>query len=84
MAGQAPVDRDTKIAGLRVASLRDLAATKIKVIGDRGELRDYFDLMVIEQRTPVTVETALVDYQGVHVRFVGNDLCLVCCQGVSE
>ncbi len=63
MAGQVPVDRDTKIAGLRVASLRDLAATKIKVIGDRGELRDYFDLMVIEQRTPVTVETALVDYQ---------------------
>jgi hypothetical protein len=63
MAGQATVDRDTKIAGLRVASLRDLAATKIKVIGDRGELRDYFDLMVIEQRTPVTVETALADYQ---------------------
>lgn len=49
--GQRPVDLTTNVAGIRVASLRDLAATKVKVVGDRGELRDYFDLMVIEQRT---------------------------------
>lgn len=60
---QDPVDTDTVIAGLRVASVRDIAATKIKVIGDRGELRDYYDLMVIEERTGVTVESALVDFQ---------------------
>jgi hypothetical protein len=29
---------------------------KLKVVGDRGELRDYFDLMVIEQRTGRMVE----------------------------
>ena len=46
-----------------MASLRDLAATKIKVLGDRGELRDYFDLMVIVAQTPITAESALLDYQ---------------------
>ncbi|MGI9001558.1 MAG: nucleotidyl transferase AbiEii/AbiGii toxin family protein [Pseudonocardia sp.] len=36
------------IEGVRVAGLGDLLATKLKVIGDRGELRDYFDTKVIE------------------------------------
>jgi hypothetical protein len=44
------------LAGLRVASLPDLAAMKLKVIGDRGELRDYFDLKVIEQVGGLTIE----------------------------
>lgn len=38
-------------------------AMKLKVIGDRGELRDYFDLMVIEQRTGQTVEEGLSLFQ---------------------
>lgn len=46
-------------AGLRVAGLSDLMAMKLKVIGDRGELRDYFDLMVIEQRSGRLVEEGL-------------------------
>lgn len=61
--GQHPVGLTTNIAGIRVASLRDLAATKVKVIGDRGELRDYYDLMVVEQLTSITAESALLDYQ---------------------
>jgi len=44
---------------LRVAQLSDLIAMKLKVVGDRGELRDYFDLMVIEQRTGRTAEEGL-------------------------
>lgn len=40
-----------KVDGLTVAQLSDLMAMKLKVVGDRGELRDYFDLMIIEQRT---------------------------------
>lgn len=63
MAGQEPVEEDIDIAGLRVASMRDLAATKIKVIGDRGELRDYFDLKAIEEQTSLTIESSLLDYQ---------------------
>ncbi len=47
------------VAGLRVAELDDLLAMKLKVVGDRGELRDYFDLMVIEQRTGHTVEEGM-------------------------
>ena len=34
-------------------------AMKLKVVGDRGELRDYFDLMTIEQRTNRTVDEGL-------------------------
>lgn len=63
MTGQTPVEDDVDIAGLRVASMRDLAATKIKVVGDRGELRDYFDLLVIEEQAGLSVESSLLDYQ---------------------
>ncbi len=38
------------IEGIRLAALGDLLATKLKVIGDRGELRDYYDTKVIEER----------------------------------
>lgn len=63
MKGQYPVEDDVLVAGLRVASMRDLAATKLKVIGDGGELRDYFDLMVIEEQTSLSAEASLLDYQ---------------------
>lgn len=52
----------TLVAGIRVAGLRDLLATKLKVIGDRGTLRDYFDLMVIEGQTELRVEQGLAFY----------------------
>ena len=45
--------------GLRIARLSDLIAMKLKVVGDRGELRDYFDLMTIEQRTGRTADEGL-------------------------
>ncbi|WP_028244569.1 nucleotidyl transferase AbiEii/AbiGii toxin family protein [Pseudoclavibacter soli] len=43
------------VAGLRVSSVEDVLATKIKVIVDRAELRDYFDLMRIETDTELNV-----------------------------
>jgi hypothetical protein len=48
-----------EVDGLRIAGLSDLLAMKLKVVGDRGELRDYFDLMTIEQRTGRTVDEGL-------------------------
>jgi len=48
-----------EVDGLLVAGLSDLMAMKLKVIGDRGELRDYFDLMTIEQRTGRTADEGL-------------------------
>jgi Nucleotidyl transferase AbiEii toxin, Type IV TA system len=48
------------VAGLYVASLRDLAAMKLKVIGDRGEMRDYFDLKLIEEQGGITIENGLL------------------------
>lgn len=56
---QDPVDLIKQIGGIPVAGLRDLAATKLKVVGDRGELRDYMDLMVLEQQAGLRVEEGL-------------------------
>ena len=57
--GQFPVDPNIEIGGIPVAGLRDLLATKLEVIGDRGELRDYFDLLVLERDTGHRVEEGL-------------------------
>jgi hypothetical protein len=48
--GQRQLAPTVDVAGIRVASVDDIAAMKLKVVLDRGELRDYFDLMVIDQR----------------------------------
>jgi hypothetical protein len=53
------LEQPAAVAGLRVAGLADLMAMKLKVIAQRGELRDYFDLMAIEERTGRTVEEGL-------------------------
>lgn len=51
------------VASMPVGSVEDILATKLKVIGDRGELRDYYDLMCIEQRAGLPVEHGLLLYQ---------------------
>jgi hypothetical protein len=56
---QRVIEPFVQIAGLRVAGLGDLLATKLKVIADRGALRDYFDIMILEQQAGRTVEEGL-------------------------
>lgn len=56
---QRNVEAPTVFAGIRVASVADLMASKLKVIGDRGELRDYFDIMMIEEQTDISLENGL-------------------------
>lgn len=53
------LEHPQEVDGLRIAGLSDLMAMKLKVVGDRGELRDYFDLMTIEQRTGRTADEGL-------------------------
>lgn len=48
-----------EVDGLHVAGISDLMAMRLNVVGDRGELRDYFDLMTIEQRTGRTADEGL-------------------------
>ena len=60
--GQQQIGPSLLIEGLEVGSLNDLAATKLKTIGDRGELRDYYDLMRIETHAGVAAETGLRYY----------------------
>jgi predicted nucleotidyltransferase component of viral defense system len=58
-APQKRLEKPTPVAGIPVAGMGDILATKIKAIGDRGELRDYFDLQTIEQQTSRTVEEGI-------------------------
>ncbi len=47
------------VAGLQVAGLGDLLAMKLNAVAGRGQLRDYFDLMTIEQQGHRTIEEGL-------------------------
>ena len=51
-----------EVAGLRVASLQDLMAMKLKVMAERGEMRDYFDVKTIDERGAVSVEEGVELY----------------------
>jgi hypothetical protein len=53
------LESPTQVDGLHIAQISDLMAMKLEVVGDRGELRDYFDLMTIEQRRGRTVDEGL-------------------------
>ncbi len=44
------------VAGLRISSLQDLMAMKLKVMAERGEMRDYFDVKTIDEAGDVSVE----------------------------
>jgi Nucleotidyl transferase AbiEii toxin, Type IV TA system len=50
------------VAGLGVADLRDLMAMKIKVMAERGEMRDYFDVKAIDERGGISVEEGVALY----------------------
>ena len=48
-----------RVGGVRVAGPGDLLATKLKVLLDRPELRDYFDLWCLETQAGRRVEEGL-------------------------
>lgn len=59
VAAQAQLEPPTTVAGMRIASISDLYATKINAVAGRGELRDYYDLLRIEQDTGRPVEEGI-------------------------
>jgi predicted nucleotidyltransferase component of viral defense system len=61
-APQHLLEQTQTVSGLRVAGLKDLMAMKLKVVGDRGELRDYYDIKAIEQQAGLTVEDGIALY----------------------
>jgi hypothetical protein len=48
------------IAGLNVAGLQDLMAMKLKVMAERGEMRDYFDVKAIDEQGAISVEEGMM------------------------
>ena len=61
-AGARTLDAPTKVAGLAVGSVQDIMATKLRAITSRHILRDYFDIMCIEQSTGISLEEGLALY----------------------
>lgn len=49
----------TLVGGLQIAGLGDLLAMKLNAVAGRAQLRDYFDLMTIEQLGRRTIEEGL-------------------------
>lgn len=60
--GQRVLVPPTQVDGMNVGSIDDILATKVKVVGDRAELRDLFDLRAIEMQAHRTVEEGLQLY----------------------
>ena len=50
------------VAGLGVGGLHDLMAMKLKVMAERGEMRDYFDVKAIDEQGSVSVEEGVELY----------------------
>jgi hypothetical protein len=50
------------VARLNVAALQDLMAMKMKVMSERGEMRDYFDVKAIDEQGAISVEEGIELY----------------------
>jgi hypothetical protein len=53
------VERGIFLAGLKISSIPDLLAMKLKTINDRGTWRDYFDIFTIDTKTQYSIEDGL-------------------------
>ena len=60
--GQRRIAPGGRVGEMPVGSFPDIVATKLKVVGDRGELRDYYDLMCIEEQGEADVHQMLEWY----------------------
>lgn len=49
----------SEVASIPVASIEDLMAMKLKVLAERGELRDYYDVKEIDERGGISVEEGI-------------------------
>lgn len=81
---QLPVLEPPEVAenGVRIASVRDLLATKLKVLHDRVEYKDYVDIAEILQRSPLpplSLQQGLSDfesmYEGANAAITLKELC---------
>ncbi len=61
-APQTQLEEPTVVAGIRVAGLKDLIAMKLEVMGERGEMRDYFDVRALDEQSPLSVEEGIALY----------------------
>ncbi|MCY3564475.1 MAG: nucleotidyl transferase AbiEii/AbiGii toxin family protein [Acidimicrobiia bacterium] len=60
--GQSRIAPGRRVGEMPVGSFPDIAAANLKVVEDRGELRDYYDLMCIEEQGEADVYQMLEWY----------------------
>ena len=60
VAGQRQLTSTSRIDTADVASIPDILAMKLNAVTGRAKLRDYFDLMLIDQQTGYPIEQGLV------------------------
>lgn len=53
---QQRLEEPETLADIRVARMKDLMAMKLKVLAERGELRDYYDVKCIDEDGSVSLE----------------------------
>ena len=68
-AGALTLETPTVVDGIAVGSVQDILATKFRAITSRHILRDYFDVMCIEQQAQISLEEGL----GLYMRKYGID-----------
>lgn len=62
------LETPTMVEGIPIAGLSDLLAMKLAAVSGRAQLRDYFDIMCIEQQAGRTVEEGLALFRGRYER----------------
>lgn len=60
--GQRRIAAGRRVGEMRVGSFPEVAATKLEVVGDRGELRDCYDLMCSEEHGQADIPLMLEWY----------------------
>jgi hypothetical protein len=58
-APQHQIEKPMEVGGVPLADIRDIMAMKLNVLSERGELRDYYDVMQIDERGGVSVEDGI-------------------------
>ena len=73
------LEKPQLVEGLHIAGLKDLLAMKLMAIGGRGEMRDYFDVKLIEEQGGLLVEDGLVYWIDRYQAGPGGARCIFRC-----
>lgn len=74
------IDTESRVSGMRLASLHDLALMKLAAVASRGARRDFVDLFAIRRALPLAAMLEGGERKFSHVR----DFLLVALKGMAD